>query len=175
MTILLYAALSDAKVGLGDGFQAFYAQYNVLIAVGSIIIQSSAARIVDKLTLKNSFLIQPIVMFISTVANFFFPGWVTTTTTQGVSRVTYDTLDLSTRKGLQAMVPNDKRGRVSMFIDSYLPSFGTILGSLVTFMIISIGLRFSYTRLEYAPFLHRLGNRDFNLSHLERKHGAQDV
>ncbi|MEK6222895.1 MAG: hypothetical protein N2D54_11670, partial [Chloroflexota bacterium] len=150
MTILLYAALSDAKVGLGDGFQSFYAQYNVMIAVGSIIIQSAASRIVDKLTLKNSFLIQPVVMFIGTLANLFFPGWVTTTTSQGAARVTYDTLDLSTRKGLQAMVPNEKRGRVSMFIDSYLPSFGTIFGSLVTFIIISVGLQYSFTKPEYA-------------------------
>jgi hypothetical protein len=48
------------------------------------------------------------------------------------------------------MVPNEKRGRVSMFIDSYLPSGGTIIGSLVAFAIISLGLKFGFAREQYS-------------------------
>ncbi len=150
MTILLYDTLSDAKLNLGGGFQAFYAQYNLLIAVGSILVQSLAARIMEKLSLKNTFLVQPLVMLAGTLVNFFVPGYWSSSASQGVARVTYDTLDLSGRKALQAMVPNERRGRVSMFIDSYLPSLGTIIGSLITFGIITLGLHLALPREQYT-------------------------
>lgn len=150
MTILLYDVLSDAKLDLGTGFQSFYAQYNLAIAFVSIFVQSISAKIIERISLKRSFLIQPFVMLGSMIANFFIPGYVSSAMSQGVSRVTYDTVDLSVRKAFQAMVPNEKRGRVSMFIDSYLPSGGTIIGSLAAFAIISLGLHFGFTRGQYS-------------------------
>ena len=150
MTVLLYDVLSDAKLDLGNGFQAFYANYNLLIAVASIIVQALAGRVIEKLGLKNSFLIQPFVMLVGSVTNFFIPGYVSSASAQGVARVGYDTIDLSNRKAFQALVPNEKRGRVSMFIDSYLPSLGTIIGSLVTFGIIAAGLGLGLGRGVYS-------------------------
>jgi MFS family permease len=157
MTILLYDALSDAHLDLGSGFQSFYAWYNLLIAIASIIIQTLSARIIEQLTLKNSFLIQPFVMLISSILNFFVPGFLSSAAAQGVARASYDTIDLSNRKAFQALVPNEKRGRVSMFIDSYLPSFGTILGSLVTFGIIAAGLGLGWKRDLYGAVYLGLG------------------
>jgi ATP:ADP antiporter, AAA family len=150
MTILLFDALSDSKLALGDGFQSFYAQYNLAIAVGSIFIQGLSARIIERFSLKRSFLIQPFTMLAGMLSNFFIPGFVSSSASQGVARVTYDTLDLSSRKAFQAMVPNEKRGRVSMFIDSYLPSAGTIIGSLVAFAIIALGLKLGFLRDQYS-------------------------
>jgi ATP:ADP antiporter, AAA family len=139
MTVLLYDALSDAHFDLGPGFQAFYATYSLLIALVSIGVQALSGRVIEKLSLKNSFLIQPVMMAAAAIANFLIPGYLASAGAQGVARVTYDTVDLTNRKAFQAFVPNEKRGRVSMFIDSYLPSLGTILGSLFTFGIIAAG------------------------------------
>ncbi len=150
MTVLLYDALSDAELTLRTGFQAFYANYSLLIAVSSIIFQALAGRVIEKLSLKNSFLIQPVIMLIASITNFFIPGYISSASAQGVARVNYDTIDSSNRKAFQALVPNEKRGRVSMFIDSYLPSFGTILGSLITFGIITAGLGLGLKRDVYA-------------------------
>lgn len=150
MTILLFDALSDAKVDLGKGFQSFYAQYNLLIAIGSIMIQSISSWLIERLSLKRSFLIQPFVMLGTMVANIFVPGFIGSAIAQGAARVTYDTVDLSSRKAFQAMVPNEKRGRVSMFIDSYLPSAGTIIGSLIAFAIIALGLKLGFLREQYT-------------------------
>lgn len=157
MTILLYDALSDAHVDLGSGFQSFYATYNLLIAIGSIIIQSLSGLVIEKLTLKNSFLIQPFVMLVSGILNFLVPGYLSSAVAQGVARTSYDTIDLSNRKAFQALVPNEKRGRVSMFIDSYLPSLGTIIGSLITFGIIATGLGLGWQRDLYSMVYLGLG------------------
>jgi len=156
MTILLYDALSDAHLDLGSGFQSFYAWYNLLIAIASIIIQTLSARIIEQLTLKNSFLIQPFVMLVSSVLNFLC-GLPEQRRCAGRGAASYDTIDLSNRKAFQALVPNEKRGRVSMFIDSYLPSFGTILGSLITFGIIAAGLGLGWKRDLYGAVYLGLG------------------
>lgn len=152
MTVLLYDALSDAKHDLGAGFQSFYASYNLIIAVVSIFMQGLSARIIERLSLKRSFLIQPFVMLVSAVANFVAPGFTISSIAQGVSRVTYDTADLSARKSFQALVPNEKRGRVSIFLDGYLPSGGTIIGSLLTFAIITAGLQLGIPRGQYSLY-----------------------
>ena len=150
MTVLLYKVLSDAELALGSGFQGFYANYSLLIAIGSIIVQSLAGRIIEKLGLKNSFLIQPFIMLAASILDFLVPGYLSSAAAQGTARVSYDTIDSSNRKAFQALVPNEKRGRVSMFIDGYLPSLGTIAGSLVTFGIIAAGLGLGMGRGVYA-------------------------
>lgn len=157
MTVLLFDTLSDAKLDLGKGFQSFYAQYNLIIAIVSIFAQGISAKLIERLTLKRSFLIQPIIMAVTTILNFFVPGYMSSAVSQGLSRVTYDTVDLSARKSFQAMVPNEKRGRVSMFIDSYLPSAGTIIGSLITFAIISLGLGWGISRAQYSLYYIGVG------------------
>lgn len=151
MTILLYNVLAEANLALNGGFKSFYAAYNLAIAFGSIFVQSISAKIIERFTLRRSFLIQPLVMLGATIANFFVPlyGYMVSAASQGIARVTYDTVDLSARKAFQAMVPNEKRGRVSMFLDSYLPSAGTIIGSLVTFAIIVVGM---WLGLEYRQY-----------------------
>jgi MFS family permease len=96
-------------------------------------------------------------MLVSAILNFFVPGYLSSASAQGVARASYDTIDLSNRKAFQALVPNEKRGRVSMFIDSYLPSLGTILGSLITFGIISAGLGLGWKRDLYGAVYLGLG------------------
>ncbi|MBN8657114.1 MAG: hypothetical protein J0M11_15375 [Anaerolineae bacterium] len=157
MTVLLFDVLSDAKLDLGGNFQSFYAIYNLLIAFASIFIQSFSARFIEAFTLKRSFLIQPFAMLVGIITNFFVPGFLSSAISQGGPRAIYDTLDLSARKAFQAMVPNEKRGRVSMFIDSYLPSSGTIIGSLITFAIIAIGLHFGVERDIYSKIYIGVG------------------
>ncbi|HEY9647295.1 MAG TPA: hypothetical protein V6C88_13035 [Chroococcidiopsis sp.] len=141
MTILLYHALADAEGELGSNFQSFYAWYSLAIACLSVLIQSQANVILERISLKNSFLIQPITMVASAFFSLLVPGsfW-SSATAQGVARVNYETVDISARKALEAFVPDERRGRVSMFIDSYWPSLGTIIGSLITFTIIAVSL-----------------------------------
>ena len=96
-------------------------------------------------------------MLAGSVLTFFAPGYLSSATAQGVARSSYDTVDLSNRKAFEALVPNEKRGRVSMFIDSYLPSFGTMIGSLITFGIIAAGIGLGSKRDFYSLIYLGLG------------------
>ena len=150
ITILLYDALSDASLELGAGFQSFYAFYSLIIAVASVLIQFMSGKIIEKLGLKDSFFILPFTMLVGSVVSFFVPGYVSSAASQGVTRVVVQTVDQSSRKSFQALVPDERRGRVSIFIDSYLPSLGTVFGSLLTFGIITLGIALSASRQLYT-------------------------
>lgn len=152
LTVLLYDSLSDASVELGSGFQSFYAMYSLIIAIASILVQFLSGKIIEKLGLKNSFAILPFTMLIGSIVNFFVPGYVSSAASQGIARVSLQTVDQSSRKAFQALVPAEKRGRVSIFIDSYLPSLGTIIGSLITFGIIVWGLFKNAPREVFASY-----------------------
>jgi AAA family ATP:ADP antiporter len=51
-----------------------------------------------------------------------------------------DTTDDSARKSFQALVPEERRGRVSTFMSNYLPALGTIVACLIAGVIVLIGL-----------------------------------
>jgi hypothetical protein len=50
------------------------------------------------------------------------------------------TVDESSHKAFQALVPEERRGRVSIFMDSYLYCIGVIIGCLFTGAIVLIGV-----------------------------------
>ena len=150
LTILLYDTLSDASLYFGDNFQSFFALYSLAIAIISVFIQFLSGIIIEKFEIKNSFAFLPFTMLIGSVLSFFIPGVWGSASAQGVTRITLDTVDQSNRKAYQALVPDEKRGRVSIFIDSYLPSLGTILGSLLAFGIISWGVSRGVSREIYS-------------------------
>ena len=150
LTILLYDTLSDASLYFGDNFQSFFALYSLAIAIISVFIQFLSGVIIEKFEIKNSFAFLPFTMLIGSVLSFFIPGVWGSAPAQGVTRITLDTVDQSNRKAYQALVPDEKRGRVSIFIDSYLPSLGTILGSLLAFGIISWGVSNGVSREIYS-------------------------
>ena len=157
LTVLLYDALSDASLELGSGFQSFYALYSLAIAVASILLQFMSGKVIEKLGLKDSFLILPFTMLAGSLVAFFVPGYWSSSASQGVARISLQTVDQSSRKAFQALVPDEKRGRVSIFIDSYLPSIGTIFGSLLTFGIVAVGLSLSASRQFYSSLYLGLG------------------
>ena len=55
-------------------------------------------------------------------------------------KLTRETVDETARKSFQSLVPEERRGRVSMFMDSYLPSIGTIMACLITGAIVLTGI-----------------------------------
>lgn len=140
ITILLYDALVDASGTFGEKFQSFYAFYTFIIAVASMLVQFFSGKIIAKLGIRDTFAILPGMMLIGSAVSFFVPGVWGSAPAQGAVRVALETVDQSNRKAYQALVPDEKRGRVSLYIDSYLPSFGTILGGGLAFGIISWGL-----------------------------------
>ena len=135
-----FLRLTDEAYGANpDGFQTYYSLYRLGLTLASIVVQSFlTSRILGKAGLKNVFFFMPASMLIGAAAILGWPGLITATGGIALSRLMQETVDESARKAFQALVPEERRGRVSMFMDSYMFAIGTILGCLITGAIVFI-------------------------------------
>jgi hypothetical protein len=125
-------------------FQTFYGLYYLVVTISAIIVQSLVtSRLIERINLKNTFLILPFILLLGAICMIASPGMAIATIGFALPYLTKDTVDESTRKAFQALVPEERRGRVSLFMDSYLYALGVILGCLVTGVIVLVGIQLS--------------------------------
>jgi hypothetical protein len=136
-----FLVVSDRTFTGAGSFQTFYSLYRLGLILPSIAVQSLlTSRVIEKIGLKNTFLIMPIILLIGSAGILAFPGIVITTAGIALIRLIQLTTDESARKAFQALVPEERRGRVSMFMDSYLFAVGTVVGCLVTGAVVLAGI-----------------------------------
>jgi len=154
ITVLDYHFLSVANDAFSDSasFQTFYSLYGLAVTVAGFIIQGLlSSRIIDRLTLKNTFLVLPLALLAMSGAALGFAGLAASALAIGVSRLTQETIDFSAQKAYQALVPEERRGRVALFMNSYLFSGGTLIGCLILGVVV-IGGRLIYGQAN--PFIY---------------------
>lgn len=122
-------------------YQIFYALYRLGLTVGSILIQGLlTSRIISSLTIKNTFFVKPIGTFLGSLLMFLQTGLVSAIGGVLLLRLPQYTIDEPTRKAFLSLVPEERRGRVSIFIESYLYFIGTVLGCFIVGAIVIWGL-----------------------------------
>ena len=122
-------------------YQNFFSLYRLIVTLVAFGIQSLVtSRLTNNIQLKNVLLIFPFIAFFAAGSTLLLPSLVAAIVGgMFMVKLTRDTVDDSSRKSFQALVPEERRGRVSTFMDSYLTSIGTILGAALTGMIVLIG------------------------------------
>jgi AAA family ATP:ADP antiporter len=134
--VVSYAAYPDPA-----RYQTLYALYRLGLTIGSILIQGLlTSRIISSLTLKNTFLIKPISTLLGSIWIFVQASLVGAIGGVMLLRLSQYTIDEPTRKAFLSLVPEERRGRVSIFIESYLYFAGTVLGCLITGAIVIAGI-----------------------------------
>jgi len=122
-------------------YQNFYSLYRLMVTLVAFGIQSLVtSRLTNNIQIKNVLLIFPFVAFFASGSMLLLASLVGVTVGgMFMVKLTRETVDDSSRKSFQALVPQERRGRVSTFMDSYLTSVGTILGAVLTGIIVLIG------------------------------------
>lgn len=134
--VVSYAAYPDPVQ-----YQMLYSLYRLGLTVGSILIQGLlTSRIISSLTLKNTFLVKPISTLLGSLWMFLQASLVGAIGGVMLLRLPQYTIDEPTRKAFLSLVPEERRGRVSIFIESYLYFAGTVLGCLITGAIVIAGI-----------------------------------
>lgn len=120
-------------------YQNFYSVYRLVVTLVAFAVQSFVtSRLTNSIQLKNVLLIFPFVAFFA-AGSMIVPILLATVGGMFFVKLTRETLDDSARKSFQALVPEERRGRVSTFMDSYLASIGTIFAAMVTGLIVLFG------------------------------------
>ncbi len=149
--IIEFRFFAVAKAALTDpiAYKEFYALYLLAAAVISFAIQAFlTSRIIAWLQLKNTFLIQPTVALSSTLAMLASSLIAVVTPASLFIKIFRNTVDESTHKAFRGLVPEERRGRVALFMDNYAPAVGLLLGSVIAGSVVygslSLGFKNDY-------------------------------
>lgn len=121
----------------GIQFQTFYGLFRIVQTIAIVFVQAFlSSRLLNLFELKRIFVILPSVCALVILAAFLFPGVYAIAVGRLVGRTILFGIDEPSRKSLQGLIPDEKRGRVSSFLDGYLYASGTIAASaLLVFLI----------------------------------------
>lgn len=120
-------------------YQTFYGLYRLGLTVMSFILQSFVtSRLIEKITLKNSFLLMPLSLLGGSLW-MLFSGVVSAIGGMVMPKVAQFTAYDSARRSFQALVPEERRGRVSIFMESYLFAVGVIVASILLLGVFFLG------------------------------------
>jgi ATP/ADP translocase len=141
LTIVEYNFLSvtDQTLTTSLQFQAFYGVYKMVL-IGSIFLTQSliTSRWLKKVPLKNAFLALPITLVLVTSCVLLVPGLLGAALGRFMARLVQRSWDDPTRKSVQGMIPDERRGRITIVMDSYFYTIATLVGCVTM-----IGLQFA--------------------------------
>ncbi|KAA3645058.1 MAG: hypothetical protein DWQ07_16840 [Chloroflexi bacterium] len=136
-----FLVVSDAIFTTQASYQQFFSLYRLGVTVVALGIQAFiTSRMITAMELKNTFFIFPAAALIGAIGMILLPGLSMAVIAMVTVKLVRDTVDESGRKSFQGLVPEERRGRVSTMMESYLPSVGTMLACVVAGAIVIIGL-----------------------------------
>lgn len=113
-------------------FQKYYSLYNVLFIVAMLLAQwLIAGRILGRVNLKNAFVVFPATLAIVAGGTLAAPGIVAGLGGRFVMRLVERVWEEPSRKALQNLIPDERRGRVSTFLDSYFYAMATLATCII--------------------------------------------
>jgi ATP/ADP translocase len=137
-----FLVVTDATFLDAGSYQQFYSIFRLVSTLVAFAIQGFlTSRLINSFGLKNVFFIFPIAALISALWMIAMPGFSAAVSAMILIYLARETVDDSARKAYQALVPEERRGRVSTFLDSYVISIGTMTGAILAGIVVIIGLQ----------------------------------
>ena len=132
-----FLATSDEAFTEPGSFQAFYGYYRMGLTLTTLIIQSVlTSKLLNWIGLRSMFSILPLTLIAGLSWMLLVPGIIGGAVGRFLARLVFDSLDRPSRQTLQGLIPEERRGRVSTFMGSYLYVAGNILGSTTLLLVI---------------------------------------
>lgn len=127
-----FLTVTDAAFTTQASYQAFYGSYRIVLVTLAYGIQALATqRLLARMPLRQVLSLQPYVAITVLVGLLALPGLGSAVGALFLFRLVGETFHDSAKKALQGLVPEERRGRVSLMLESVIISLGTIVGSLV--------------------------------------------
>jgi len=132
--------VSGGAIADAGAYQTFLSLFTLGRTVAYLGIQTFITqRLIANLPLKDLFLIQPVSSLLGASTMLAAPGLGGAIAGLSLQKLPQYSIDETARKAFAGLVPEERRGRVSLFLDSYLVSLGSILGALITGTILLMG------------------------------------
>jgi ATP:ADP antiporter, AAA family len=138
LTILEYhflATLDNFAIqssNAGAQFQTIYGSYRLVFFIAIWVFQwSIAGRLLSRIKLQNTFLWLPVTLTLAASMALALPGFWGGAIARFAARLVQRGWEEPARKIFQGLIPDEKRGRISAFMDSYIYAIATIIGCII--------------------------------------------
>ncbi len=147
-----FLSISEAAFVTSDAYQRFYSLYRLGFTLLAFAVQTFVTgAVVNKVGLKQIFLVYPIAALTGLVGTLAVPGIAVSVAALLLEKLSVYAVDEPARKSFQALVPEERRGRVSIFMDSYLYAGGSIVGVLLVLVVVGVG---DWLGTPYSPYVY---------------------
>ncbi len=135
-----FLSVSEVTFTGAHEYETFFGLYRIVIALASFAVSSLAvSRLLQAINLKNAFYILPGVIASGAILMLLSPQIAAAVIAMGLMQITRDSVYDSSRMAVYALVPNERRGRVSIFTDSYVLAVGTLIGVIFAGAVVLLG------------------------------------
>jgi Na+/melibiose symporter-like transporter len=112
-------------------FQTFYGSFKIVLILSTLLAQALVSgRLMDKIGLKGAFILQPVALLLGAGLALLAPGVYGAAGARYLARLVQQAWDEPARKSLENLIPDERRGRVSVVIDRYFYDISTIIAAL---------------------------------------------
>lgn len=130
-------------------FQRFYGAYRAALVIVMLVIQwLLAGRLLNRIPLKNTFAVFPGILAAAAAFAQFVPGLIGAAGGRFVGWLIERSWNEPARRALLGLVPDERRGRVGVFVESYFYAFATVLACCF------VGLVYLLASLGVIPAFH---------------------
>jgi ATP:ADP antiporter, AAA family len=141
----------DATFATGLAFQVFYGVYKAALIVALVLFQGLVTgRLLAKMPLRNGYPVLPITLLAASGVAAVTANLAGGAAGRFAARFVERAWDEPVRKATLALVPDERRGRVSTFLDSYFFTLATIVGSVILLVLFWAGARYPASYVVYA-------------------------
>jgi len=134
-----FLSIIENNVSSDLEFQQFLGIYKAVQTTGILLFQwLITSRILTKTSLKNAFSVLPTALTAASIVAFAIPTLIGAAISRFLSRTVLDAWDDPSRKALQGLIPDERRGRIATFMDSYFITSATILACLLLLVLLSL-------------------------------------
>lgn len=152
LTIIEYHFIATLDTAFTDdplAFQRFYGAYRAALVVVTLILQGLiAGRLLNRIPLKNTFTVFPAILAVASAIGQFIPGLIGAAGGRFIGWLIERAWNEPARRSLLGLVPDERRGRVGVFVEGYFYAFATI------FACIFLGILFVLSTLNIIPAWH---------------------
>lgn len=135
-----FLVVTDQVFDTQAKYQTFFSVYRLATTLIALGLQTLVTGyLIKKMQLKNIFYFFPILASVAVIGMILTPGVGIAIGAMALVKLVRDTVHESSRASLLGFVPEERRGRVSTLMETYFPSFGTMLGCVLAGMVILAG------------------------------------
>jgi ATP/ADP translocase len=146
-----FFSVSESAFNDADSYQVFYSYFAFIRFLSLILLQGLITqRIIAAINLKNTFFILPFSSLVASLCMMTMSGLGGSIAGLMLQKLPQYGIDETARKSFQGIVPEERRGRVSLFMDSYLIAIGGIIGAAVTGIIVLVGKQLKLSNYFYG-------------------------